>query len=158
MEDQYLQDQLKKIEKNNQINFDDPFFQLHSIMNDFLKKYFNDYNLDGNIELTNVLIVHLDEIMETLDDISYKYSEAEAEYYKWRLNSFVRVFYKALSKEANTIASMLLQLLQEYDEMCQRLLGYDDMIELKKMYSSIVNRVYLSSRRVSDYHLENLWQ
>ena len=42
MEDQYLQDQLKKIEKNNQINFDDPFFQLHSIMNDFLKKYFND--------------------------------------------------------------------------------------------------------------------
>ena len=158
MEDQYLQDQLKEIEKNNQTNFDDPFFQLHCVMNDFRNHYFNDYNLDENIELTNVLLHHLDEVMETLDDISYKYSETEAEYYKWRKNSFERVLYKALSKEAKAIAAMLFQLIHEYDEMCQRLLGYDDMLELKKIYTSIVNRVYLSSRRVSEYQLENLWQ
>ena len=158
MKDQYLQDQLKEIEKNNQTYFRDPFFQLHRVMKEFLDDYFHEYNLYENHVFTNVLCNHLDEVMETLDDISYKYTEAEAEYYKWRKNSFERVLYKALSKEANTIAAMLLQLIHEYNEMCERLLGYDDMLELKKMYSSIINRVYLSSRRVSEYQLENLWQ
>ena len=158
MEDQYLQEQLNEIEKNNQTYFKDPFFKLHLVMNKFLNNYFNEYNLYENKEFTNVLLHHLDEVMETLDDISYKYTEAEAEYYKWRQNSFERVLYKALSKEANTIAAMLLQLIHEYDELCQSLFGYDDMLELKKMYSSIVNWVYVSSRRVSEYQLENLWQ
>ena len=103
MEDKYLQDELKNIEKSNQDYFSDPFFELHFLMQDFYRNFFSDESMrDYTVEI-NILIQHLNKLMESLDDISYSYTEAEADYHKWRTNSFERVVYKALSKEAGLV-------------------------------------------------------
>jgi hypothetical protein len=157
MEDKYLQDELKNIEKSNQDYFSDPFFELHFLMQDFYRNFFSEESMrDYTVEI-NILIQHLNKLMESLDDISYSYTEAEADYHKWRTNSFERVVYKALSKEANIIASMIIQMLNEFEQMSEYGVDYDGMLELKKIYASIANRAHKSSRRVSEYHLENLW-
>ena len=155
--DNYLQEQLKTIEKSNQDNFTDPFFKLYFEMQDFDRDYFSEESMmDYTVELT-ILFQNLDYIMERLDDISYHYNEAEADHYKWRKNSFERAVYKALSKEANIIAAMIVQMIHEFEQMSTEGIDYDGMVELKRIYSSIANRVYKSSRRVSEYQLENLW-
>ena len=157
MEDKYLQDELKNIEKSNQDYFSDPFFELHFLMQDFYRNFFSEESMrDYTVEI-NILIQHLNKLMESLDDISYSYTEAEADYHKWRTNSFERVVYKALSKEANIIAAMIIQMLHEFEQMSEYGVDYDGMLELKKIYASIANRAHKSSRRVSEYHLENLW-
>jgi len=157
MEDNYLQENLKRIEENNEKHFGDPFFDLHYLMQDFYRTYFSEESMSDYTVEIGILVQHLDSLMASLDDISYGYTEAEADYHKWRVNSFERVLYKALSKEANVIAKMIIQMIHEYEQLSEQGVDYDGMLELKKMYRGIVNRAYTSSRRVCEYHLENLW-
>ena len=158
MEDNYLQEKLKSIEENNEKHFGDPFFDLHYLMQDFYRGYFSEESMkDYTVEI-GILLRHLDSLMDNLDEISYGYTEAEADNLKWRVNSFERVLYKALSKEANAIAKMIIQMLHEFDQLSVQGVDYEGMLELKNMYRGILNRVYISSRRICEYHLENLWQ
>ena len=46
MSNRYLLDKLEDIERNNQMNFKDLFFQLHQLMSEFYMNYFT-YKLQG---------------------------------------------------------------------------------------------------------------
>ena len=120
MEDNYLQEKLKSIEENNERHFGDPFFDLHYLMQDFYRNYFSEESMSDYTVEIGILVKHLDSLMASLDDISYGYTEAEADYHKWRVNSFERVLYKALSKEANVIAKMIIQMIHEYEQLSEQ--------------------------------------
>ena len=157
MSDKYLIDWLDDIEKNNQTNFKDPFFQLHQIMSDFYNNYFTHKSLGESSGDVNQFLAHVDEIIEIVDGISHNYVETEAEYHRWRINSFERMLFKALSKEAATIGDMILQILHDYDQLDYDTLNDNDLVSIAKAYTRVVKRVYISSRRVTEYQLENLW-
>ena len=157
MSDKYLIDWLDDIEKNNQTNFKDPFFQLHQIMSDFYNNYFTHKSLGESSGDVNQFLAHVDEIIEIVDGISHNYVETEAEYHRWRINSFERMLFKALSKEAATIGDMILQILHDYEQLDKDTLDDNDLISIAKAYIRVVRRVYISSRRVTEYQLENLW-
>jgi hypothetical protein len=157
MSDKYLIDWLDDIEKNNQTNFKDPFFQLHQIMSDFYNNYFTYKSLGESSGDVNQFLAHVDEIIEIVDGISHNYVETEAEYHRWRINSFERMLFKALSKEAATIGDMILQILHDYDQLDYDTLNDNDLVSIAKAYTRVVKRVYISSRRVTEYQLENLW-
>ena len=157
MSDKYLIDWLDDIEKNNQTNFKDPFFQLHQIMSDFYNNYFTHKSLGESSGDVNQFLAHVDEIIEIVDGISHNYVETEAEYHRWRINSFERMLFKALSKEAATIGDMILQILHDYEQLDKDTLDDNDLISIAKAYTRVVRRVYISSRRVTEYQLENLW-
>mgnify|MGYP001116368739 FL=1 len=157
MSDKYLIDWLDDIEKNNQTNFKDPFFQLHQIMSDFYNNYFTHKSLGESSGDVNQFLAHVDEIIEIVDGISHNYVETEAEYHRWRINSFERMLFKALSKEAATIGDMILQILHDYEQLDKDTLDDNDLISIAKAYTRVVKRVYISSRRVTEYQLENLW-
>ena len=157
MDEHYLSNTIKKIEINNNKKFVDPFFDIHTSMEDFFTANF--HNMDTNdsnlIDVTS-LFEHLNDTIELLDEISYKYSQSEAEYRRWRVNMSEKIFYKMLSKEAYTIARMIILFIYQYDKYSDNI-SPDDLKEFKEIYIVILNRVYLSSRRISEYHLENLW-
>jgi len=157
MSDKYLIDWLDDIEKNNQTNFKDPFFQLHQIMSDFYNNYFTHKSLGESSGDVNQFLAHVDEIIEIVDGISHNYVETEAEYHRWRINSFERMLFKALSKEAATIGDMIIQILHDYEQLDKDTLDDNDLISIAKAYIRVVRRVYISSRRVTEYQLENLW-
>ena len=157
MSDKYLIDWLDDIEKNNQTNFKDPFFQLHQIMSDFYNNYFTYKSLGESSGDVNQFLAHVDEIIEIVDGISHNYVETEAEYHRWRINSFERMLFKALSKEAATIGDTILQILHDYDQLDYDTLNDNDLVSIAKAYTRVVKRVYISSRRVTEYQLENLW-
>ena len=157
MSNQYLLEQLDNIEINNRMNFKDPFFQLHQLMSEFYMNYFTYKSLGESSGDVNQFLAHVDEIMEVVDGISHNYVETEAEYHRWRINSFERMLFKALSKEAATIGDMILQILHDYEQLDKDTLDDNDLISIAKAYTRVVRRVYISSRRVTEYQLENLW-
>ena len=67
------------------------------------------------------------------------------------------MLFKALSKEAATIGDMILQILHDYEQLDKDTLDDNDLISIAKAYTRVVKRVYISSRRVTEYQLENLW-
>ena len=157
MSNKYLLEQLDNIEINNRMNFKDPFFQLHQIMSDFYNNYFTHKSLGESSGDVNGFLAHVDEIIEIVDGIRHNYVETEAEYRRWRINSFERMLFKALSKEAATIGDMILQILHDYDQLDYDTLNDNDLVSIAKAYTRVVKRVYISSRRVTEYQLENLW-
>ena len=50
MSNRYLLEKLEDIERNNQMNFKDPFFQLHQLMSEFYMNYFTYKSLGESSE------------------------------------------------------------------------------------------------------------
>ena len=75
MSNQYLLDKLEDIERNNRMNFTDPFFQLHQLMSEFYMNYFTHKSLGESSGDVNQFLAHVDEIMEIVDGISHNYVE-----------------------------------------------------------------------------------
>ena len=71
MEDNYLQENLKSIEENNEKHFGDPFFDLHYLMQDFYRTYFSEESMSDYTVEIGILVQHLDSLMASLDDISH---------------------------------------------------------------------------------------
>jgi len=157
MDENYLSTTIKKIEINNNKNFIDPFYDIHIDMEEFYITNFQNIDI-GNSNTIDVeaLFEHLNEVIELLDEVSYKYSRAESEYRVWRVNSSERLFYKETSKESYAIARMIILFIYQYDKISDTI-SLDDFKDFKDIYITIINRVLLSSRRINEYHLENLW-
>ena len=95
MDEHYLSNTIKKIEINNNKKFVDPFFDIQTSMEDFFTANFHNMNTnDSNLIDVTSLFEHLNNTIELLDEISYKYSQSEAEYRRWRVNMSEKIFYK----------------------------------------------------------------
>ena len=75
MSNRYLLDKLEDIERNNRMNFKNPFFQLHQLMSEFYLNYFTYKSLEESSGDENEFLAHVDEIIEIVDYLSHNYVE-----------------------------------------------------------------------------------
>ena len=158
MSNEYLMDIVDDIEENNQRYFHDPFYSLNSFLQEINYDFFRDNALNERHNYNLELSRNMEQLYNNLEDISDQYQDISIEYNKWRIKGFEKVLFTTLSNQSLTISKLVLDILYTLDSYKDETINFDEYLNIKSIYKDVMLMVYRSSRGLSTYQLDNLWE
>ena len=145
------------IEAKNAKNFNDPFYSYLIVLDEIYNDYLANSRMCTEQGYYLEFLFHLEDLLETMENVRSIYLKRVAEYRKWRIKAFEKSLYLILSQEADDAANNISDCICLITEVEESLINYDTFCEIQGLFKHTMSHVSRTSKSISVYHLENLW-